>query len=276
MGFLSGLLGAAGGYLTGGWGGALSSAASFLASEDTNKANANLSQEQMRFQKLMSDTAHQREVRDLKKAGLNPMLTGKYSGASTPPGSMAVMQNSAESADRASTNYMTRKLVDAQIKKEESQALLNSAQAAKAVEETRSTAATANTTEFNLERERYIKEWFKSWDLAGSRMADETDLVYLAKNLKLEEQDVVHELKAIAKRMGFHTFGAAVENQKFRSAAQEYMLRSLDTNEARAYSDFYGSAAGRMAPYISTAESGTRALSNIGLRVPRGFKWKGK
>lgn len=56
MGFLSGLLGAAGGYLTGGWGGALSSAASFLASEDTNKANANLSQEQMRFQKLMSNT----------------------------------------------------------------------------------------------------------------------------------------------------------------------------------------------------------------------------
>lgn len=44
---------------------------------------------QQEFQREMSNTAHQREVRDLREAGLNPILSAKYGGASTPSGGSA-------------------------------------------------------------------------------------------------------------------------------------------------------------------------------------------
>lgn len=278
MGFLSGLLGAAGGFLSGGgWGAALSSAASFLSSEDTNDANASMSDRQMQFQKLMSNTAHQREVKDLKKAGLNPMLTGKYSGATTPSGSTAVMQDSGAAAQRGATEALTRQLLRAQIDKEETQAQLNTAQAAKSAVEARHVASQADTSEFNLERERYLKEWFKSWDLQGTRQGFETDIMSVARNLKLEENAVMSELKALAKRRGFQTFDAAVRDQSFRRDILEYMLRELEVNEGKAYSDFYGSEVGRLSPYLHSAESAGRVVRDvggIGLRLPRAFKGK--
>lgn len=41
------------------------------------------------WQRQMSDTAVRRQVRDMKKAGINPILAAQYGGASTPSGSQA-------------------------------------------------------------------------------------------------------------------------------------------------------------------------------------------
>lgn len=76
----------------------------------TNQANSAQSQRQMDFQDKMSGTSHQREVADLKAAGLNPLLSVNK-GASTPGGAQAVMQNPAEKAiQAANTAAQTKNL----------------------------------------------------------------------------------------------------------------------------------------------------------------------
>lgn len=53
---------------------------------DANKLSQQQANQQMLFQAGMSNTAHQREIKDLRRAGLNPILSGGGMGASTPQG----------------------------------------------------------------------------------------------------------------------------------------------------------------------------------------------
>ena len=93
-----GLLGAIGAGIGGFFG--------YKGSKSQNVASAQQAQKQMDFQREMSNTAVQRRMADLKKAGINPILAGSKE-ASSPAGAMAPQFNKSQAAMQSATNAAT-------------------------------------------------------------------------------------------------------------------------------------------------------------------------
>ena len=74
----------------------------------TNSANQEMASDNRDWQTYMSNTAHQREVADLKAAGLNPILSAGGTGAATGAGAQATMINPA--GDLASSINSSRRI----------------------------------------------------------------------------------------------------------------------------------------------------------------------
>lgn len=87
----------------------------------SNSASAAAAKKQMQYQYHMSNTAYSRAVKDMRRAGLNPVLAAG-SPASTPVGAMGQVQNLGDTMARGAATAIQARTAKAQVSHVEQQA----------------------------------------------------------------------------------------------------------------------------------------------------------
>lgn len=166
MGLGSFIKGALGGSalapLVGTGAGLLDTAVTAKGVRDSNQSSERIARENRIFQERMSSTAVQRRMEDMKSAGINPILAGKYD-ASTPAGSVAQMSNPFPSGAGVSTALANMRSM-AEIKNIDAQAeyVRNKGDVIKPLSDVGETLGTA-TTEAAKDIKSVIKPGYQSF-----------------------------------------------------------------------------------------------------------------
>ncbi|WNK14478.1 MAG: DNA pilot protein [Microvirus sp.] len=250
MSLFSNLLPAIGNLLGGDFGQSLGSGYnSYVAGQEarqgqeaTNATNIAIADKQMAFQERMSDTAYQRQVLDMQKAGINPMLAATTGGgATTPAGANTRVENPVSTGMSSALQSAQTLTALQQLKQSAAQIDQTRAETARIQSETYDT--TLNTA--------YRKEQLDNLrkDTYGKGISNTRGQIHANREEKLNESDTnakqaENALKEIAMDKAGMTFGADVAQRKAESK-----LTEMEIPKQRAESQFY-EGLGKANPYL--------------------------
>lgn len=233
-------------------GAAIAGAAGLVGGVMKNQGSVAQSDRQRTWESEMRDTQYQTAVRDMKAAGLNPMLAYSQGGAGTPASGMAQIEdvvspavNSAVSTYQAGIAAQQQKQ---QIEQSKAQTELIQAQAA-------ATNATADNTRIDTVMKQAQTRY---WDVMAPKVIADT-------NLSKAEKSKALQAISLMKLQGFDVI-ASTGNKNV-----DTVLKNLQANQYQAYSNFYGSKEGQLSPYVDfslrSLNSAASILKPIGPRI---------
>jgi len=207
--------------------------------------NVHESRANRRFQRDISNSAHQREVKDLQAAGLNPILSANKGGASTPSGSAAHVE-----APEVSSSYQQSKQTSIQNRVADSSIALQNAQGMQAQSAAKLSEEQANDVKVT----RALR--------LDNLVSDLKTKAQALESAKLEPEQKRQQIELLRKQI-----------QQAEIARQ---AATLDLSEKKVKKALYGIAEPALQKTVSSAKNAWEHKESIGKKVKNWFvdSWK--
>lgn len=241
-------------------------AGSLLGGVLRNDSQERQAAKQIDFQERMSSTAHQREVQDLIAAGLNPMLSAKLGGASSPAGAQANIQ---DVLSPAVSSGQQGKLLAGQLEQIKSQVELNKANAQNAIADIWVKNAQIDNLNATTSQSRAAAGLAETQQQVAAkeimRVLEQTGL------LKFQQRLTGEQAKTEVSRQGSLEAQTALDIERMKLTGADTRLRNLqgkhsDLDLARSVAEakFFEGAVGEQNPMIRLVLQLISVLNRVG------------